>query len=169
MNRAFFGLRDWLRMACLACLLTLSACASGPRMVDHAFGFDARIDSPNALILNYRYGTSKKPSTSGDNDIRDFGKSNQSGNINGGMPLGETLYVKWQDKASGQTYEDTVDLKPLLPARMEHKRIYFVVQGAQLHVYLIEESIPRPANWPKLGPSKFQYEKTQQIYPTRLP
>lgn len=165
--------RSWRRLASLTLLVCLTfaatGCASGPVLVDHAFGFDARVDSPNVLILNYRYGTSGMPSTSGDTNIRDFGKSGQFGNINGGMPLGETLYVKWQLKDTGEVLEDTVDLKPLLPRNMHRKHIYFIVQGRQLHVYLMEEAVPRPSDWPKLGPRKFQYEKTYQIYPTRLP
>ena len=43
-------------LACLLALsLTLSACATGPRVVDHSFAFDVRIDSPQVTLLNYRY------------------------------------------------------------------------------------------------------------------
>ena len=169
MNPRLHKLRYGLRTACLACLLILSACASGPSLVDHAFGFDARVDSPEALILDFRYGTSGLPGTSAETGIRQFGRSPQVTGINGPQPLGDTLHVKWQDKTSGQIYEDTVNLKPLLPFNMERKHIYFVVQGTLLHVFLMEESVPRPADWPRLGPRAFQYEKTYQIYPTRLP
>lgn len=169
MNSIFQSLRTLLRMFCLTGVLALSACASGPSTVDHAFGFDARIDSPNMTILDYRYGNAEHSASAGSTGIKQFGRSPQWENINGAMPLGDTLYVKWQDKTTGQTYEDTVNLKPLLPFSMYLKRIYFVVKGPLLHVYLIEESVPRPTDWPKLGPRKFQYEKTYQIYPTKLP
>lgn len=169
MNSILLSLRNWLCMFCLAWVLALSACASGPSMVDHAFGFDARVDSPDSLILNYRYGTSGMTFTSSDESIRYYGKSNQSGNINGPQPLGDTLYVKWQDKTSGQTYEDTVNLKPLLPFSMYRKRLYFVVQGPQLHVYLTDLSTPKPRDMPIVGPFRVQSYVTQQIYPTRLP
>ena len=80
------------------------------------------------------------------------------------MPLGDTLYVKWRTRSTNEVFEDLVNLKPLLPADMNRQRIYFVVQGKQLFVYRIEP-IPRPADWPVVGPRKFQYEKAHQIYP----
>lgn len=169
LNSIFQGFNGWLRILLLAISLTLAACASGPSMVDHAFGFDARNDSPNIEIQSYRYGTSGMTFTSSDESMRYYGKSNQSGNINGPQPLGDTLYVKWQDKTSGQVFEDTVNLKPLLPFSMYRKRIYFVVQGSQLHVYLTDLSTPKPKEMPIVGPFRVQSYVTQQIYPTRLP
>lgn len=108
----------WLQAITLALCLSalLSARASGPSFVDHAFGFDVRVDSPDSLILNYRYGTSGMTFTSGDESIRYFGASNQAGNINGPQLLGDTLNVKWQEKVIGQTYEDTVNLKRIIRA-----------------------------------------------------
>ena len=140
--------------------------AGGPVLIDHAFGFDARVDSPNVLILNYRYGTSKMPFTSGDSDIKEFGKSAQAGSIDGGMPIGDTLYVKWQLKETGEVLEDTVDLKPLLPRSMHRKRIYFAAQGKQLHVFLTDLTTPKPSGTPIVGPFRVQPHLTVQIYPT---
>ena len=70
------------------------------------------------------------------------------------MPLGETLYVKWRNKNTNEVFEDTVNFKPLLPADMNRQRIYFVVQGGQRFIYWIEP-LPRPAEWPVVGPRKF--------------
>jgi len=80
------------------------------------------------------------------------------------MPLGDALYVKWRDKTTGHKYEDTVDLRPLLPRDMTHQRIHFVVDGPQLYVYLIDP-VPRPKDWPVVGPKKYQNEKVRQLYP----
>lgn len=158
--------KRWLQslslIICLALLFT--GCASGPKVVDHAFGFDARVDSPNMLVLDFRYGEFAQNR----NMFRGELPTPQNTNNNGPMPLGDTLYVKWRNKLTAQEFEDTVNLKPLLPLSMERKRIYFVVQGPQLYIYLIDP-VPRPADWPQIGPRKFQYEKVRQIYPAHLP
>ena len=80
------------------------------------------------------------------------------------MPLGENLYVKWRNKATGQMFEKTVDLKPLLPRAMTRQEIYFVVAEGDVYVFLVDP-VPRPKDWPIVGPSKFQYEKVHQIHP----
>ena len=81
------------------------------------------------------------------------------------MPLGSSLYVKWREKSSGQAYEDTVDLRPLLPNDMTGQRIHFVVDGPRLYVYL--KDMNRYANPmdPIVGPFKLQVFVTRQIYP----
>ncbi|MDO9195263.1 hypothetical protein [Rhodoferax sp.] len=142
-------------------LVVLGACASGPAVVDHAFGFDARVDSPDAVILDYRYGDYFKNSPM----FREQGLIPQSGNSNGPMPLGDTLYVKWRIKSTGQEFEDTVNLKSRLPSNMERQRVYFVVQGAQLYVYLTDLTKPKPEAMPIVGPFRVQSYVTRQIYP----
>lgn len=158
-----------IKQLLLACLLfgalVLGACASGPAVVDHAFGFDARVDSPGIEILNFRYGASGMPGTSGDVSIRQFGRSPQVTGINGPFPLGDTLYVKWRIKSTGKEFEETVDLKSRLPSNMKRHEVYFVVQGAQLYVYLTDLTTPKPAAMPIVGPFKVQSYVTRQIYP----
>jgi len=61
-------------------------------------------------------------------------------------------------------HEDTVNLKPLLPVRMNEHDIHFSMKTDRLYVYLIEPG-PRPVNWPVVGPRKYQYERIRQIYP----
>ncbi|NIM43260.1 MAG: hypothetical protein GTN84_18625 [Hydrogenophaga sp.] len=132
--------------------------------MNHAFGFNVEQDSPGHEVLAYRYGSGAMHTTSSDTSIRQFGRSRQGTNVNGPMPLGDSLYVKWRQEPSGQVYEDTVDLRSLLPRDMARQRIHFVVNGSQLYVYLIDP-VPRPPDWPAVGPRKFQHEKTRQIYP----
>jgi hypothetical protein len=147
--------------------LFLTACAvqqpTAPKLVNHAFGFDARIDSKDTEVLAYRYGVGNTPQTR-EPFWRDQIVASQFSNTNGVMPLGDTLYVKWRSRSTGDVFEDLVDLKALLPADMNNQRIYFVAQEKQLFVYRIEP-VPRPQNWPIVGPFKFQYEKAHQIYP----
>jgi len=134
-----------------------------PTLVDHAFGFDARVDSKDMEVLAFKYGVGGTPQTQAP-FWKDEKDPRQGTNINGPMPLGETLYVKWRTKSTNEVYEELVNLKPLLPANMHRQRIHFVVQGQQLFIYWIEP-VPRPVDWPVIGPRKFQYEKTHQIYP----
>lgn len=158
-------LRRLLLACCLLGALVSGACASGPAVVDHAFGFDALQDSPGIEIVYYRYGNTNAPFISADLAIRQFGKSMQGTNINGPMPLGDALYVRWRIKATGQEFEDTVDLKSRLPANMERQRVYFVVQDTQLLVYVTDLTKPKPASMPIVGPFRVQSYVTRQIYP----
>lgn len=144
--------------------LAVAGCATGPKLVSHAFGFNTPQDSPQYEVLAYKYGEGKVVTTSSDSAIRLFGASRQGTNVNGPMPLGDVLYVKWRDKTSGKTHEDKVNLRALLPNDMTRQRIHFVVDDAQLFVYLIDP-VPRPTDWPVVGPKKFRDEKVRQIYP----
>ncbi|MDO9437981.1 hypothetical protein [Hydrogenophaga sp.] len=155
----------WCAIALLMLFaLMISGCATGPKVVSHAFGFNTPQDSPQYEVLAYKYGDGKVVTTSSDSAIRQFGVSKQGTNVSGPMPLGDALTVKWRDKTSDKTYEDKVDLRPLLPRDMTKQRIHFVVDGAQLFVYLIDP-VPRPKDWPVVGPKKFRNEKSRQIYP----
>lgn len=159
----------WTRWCAIALAMLIAlmvvGCATGPKVVNHAFGFNTPQDSPQYEVLAYKYGEGKVVSTSSDTAIRDFGGSRQGTNVNGPMPLGDRLYVKWRDKGTGQTYEDLVDLRPLLPRDMTNQRIYFVVDGPQLHVYLMNLKRRADPAAPIVGPFKLQYFSTRQIYP----
>lgn len=157
--------RWWPVALLLLVTAALGGCAAGPKVVNHAFGFNAPRDSPQYEVLAYRYGDRKAVSTSSDTSIRQFGKAHQGTGINGPMPLGDSLYVKWRDKATGQTYEDTVDLRPLLPRDMTNQRIHFVVDGPQLYVYLKDMTRYADPKDPVVGPFKPQVFVTRQIYP----
>ncbi len=144
--------------------MLLGGCASRPALVNHAFAFNAGTDSPGYEILAYRYGQGKFHTTSSDSAIRQFGRSHQATGINGPMPLGDSMYVKWRNKTTEQVFEKSFRLKPLLPKDMTRKEIYFVVAEEDLFVYLVDP-VPRPKEWPIVGPKKFQYEKVHQIHP----
>ena len=156
-----------LRSFVLLFALLLTACAAqqptSPKLADHTFEFDARVDSRDSEVLAFKYGEGgtpqrQSPFWKNQTDAR------QATGTGGVMPVGDTLYVKWRTKSTNEVFEDLVNLKPLLPADMNRQRIYFVVQGKQLFVYRIEPT-PRPQDWPIVGPRKFQYEKAHQIYP----
>lgn len=110
-------------------------CATSPRLVNHSFSFDARWDSPDIEILEYRYGDylmTRAPAY----QVKE-GRIGQQSNVHGAMARGDSLYVKWKIKSSGVVHEDTVDLRERLPRDMTDHRIYFVVDDHQLRVFLI--------------------------------
>lgn len=80
------------------------------------------------------------------------------------MIRGDTLYVKWRIKASGEVLEDTVDLNSRLPKDIEAHRLYFIVERRQLNVYLISPRL-RPPDFPVVGPAKYRYYQAYVIYP----
>jgi len=171
----------WLTIS--AMLLALASCTASGELVDHAFSFDAVHDSSNEEVLDYRYGASKQPGARPtDSELKD-GRVRQGTNINGEMLRGDSLYVKWRIKSTADVYEDTVDLRRLLPADMAKHRIHFVVKGPQLYVYLISPERLNPNPCPpheelrRLGKSAapddkifaiYCYRKINRIYPLKV-
>lgn len=124
----------WLALFLVVAIQT--ACATGPRLVNHSFQFDPVWDSPGIEVLDYRYGQSKNPVARGCL-TPSCDKSRQGGSTSGTMLVGDDLYVKWRIKSTGEVYEDTVDLKSRLPDNIANHRINVIVDGSQLYVYLI--------------------------------
>jgi hypothetical protein len=152
---------------CLFLVLTfiLEACTSGGGYVNHAFGFDTRYESPDIYILDYYYGKSGLPGTSAETGLRQFGVAPQVAGIHGPQPVGDTLYVKWRIKSTGQEFSDRVNLLPLVPPNMTDKQIYFVARADQLYIYLWDFMVTRPPQTPIVGPFLVQPYLTKQIYP----
>lgn len=142
-------------------------CAFNPSLVDHSFSFDARRDSPDVDVLNYRYGNSKiAAARTQDYELRE-GRISNSANISGEMLRGDFLYVKWRIKSTGEMFEDTVDLRSRLPVGIKNHRIHFVIKGPQLYVYLISPE-RRPPGTPPNGPSIYNYLDVKTIYPDQV-
>jgi hypothetical protein len=136
----------------------------GPTLTDHAFSFDSLVDSPEVEILDYRYGKSRLLAASAQVEDLERGRVRQYASINGPMLRGDSLYVKWRIRSTGQWYEDTVDLASRLPVEITDHRIHFVVKERQLYVYLISPE-RRPSSMPPNGPRKYDYLKVITIYP----
>ena len=147
----------------LIALLALAGCASRGDVVRHGFGFDFISDSPDAVLLDYRYGQSRNP-VRNPVAMANRGESNQGNGVFGAMLRGDDLYVKWRLKETGQVFEETVDLKSRLPADIENCDVYFLVRGAQLYVYLITPH-KREKGEPSNGPSKWSFRRILTLYP----
>jgi len=128
----------WLALLVVTC--GLAACAlTGPRLVNHSFEFNAVWDSPEAEVLDYRYGESRFPGARPPEWALQSGQVAQGTGTSGHMLVGDSLYVKWRIKSTGEVFQDTVDLRSRLPADIKGQKIRFLIKGAQLHVYLIAE------------------------------
>lgn len=155
-------------------LAWLSACASGPRVVDHAFSFDARVDSPGIEVISFCYGDINALPMRWHGHIcpkeEGSGLGRQGTLINGGFPRGDSLFVKWRIKSTGAVYEDTVGLKSRLPDDITRHHIYFIVSGPQLFIYLIGPDRLNPNPCPsreelrRLGTSDAPWDKIFSTY-----
>jgi len=138
----------WLAWLLLSGIVALQvACATGPRLINHTFEFDARWDSPGVEIIDYQYGNSNTPGVRGcPTQYSPCSKSRQYAGTTGKMLPGDSLYVKWRIKSTSEVYDDTVDLKSRLPEDIANNRIHFIIKGSQLYVYLItpERLHPNP-------------------------
>ena len=150
-------------------LLALGSCAAAPRqpnLVFHSFSFDGWSDNwyPKAELIEYSYGDQYQM-------VRKAARPPESRlgprtSIGGPMPVGEFLYVKWRIQASGEVREERVDLRPLLPADMDHHGLTFVIEGQQLYVYLVTPKPKHEDDPPLLKTTKSRYHLTYEIYPT---
>jgi len=142
-------------------LSALVGCTGTAKVVTHGFTFDVLSDSPEAELLAYRYGDSELP-VSWMPGPDEKTRAPQRSGVYGPMRQGNSLYVKWRLKATGQTYEDTVDLQHRLPQDITDHRIYFMIKGPQLYVYLIPPmKRPGGSNTPRAYPDK----DAKTIYP----
>ncbi len=157
MKHGFPFLR-WLWL--LIVLAALFGCASRPELVEHGFSFHFVTDSPEAELLDYRYGTSSY----GASALKSMGKVSQGLSVYGAIQRGDDLYVKWRLKRTGEVFEKTVDLRSRLPKDIKGCRINFMVKGSQLYVYLITPQ-RRAKDEPPNGPSRTSYLKTITLYP----
>ncbi len=144
----------------IAC--TLAGC-TGQRVVNHSFGFDIRNSNPRVEVLDYRYGDSKLPVRAPEWVVKE-GKPMYFDGVTGAMLVGDFLYVKWRLMATGDVYEDTVDLRNRLPANIKDHRVYFDIKGPQLYIYLISPE-RRPPETPPNGPHMYDYLIVKTIYP----
>lgn len=141
-----------------------------PKITTHGFGFgDVNgYENKGILILDYRYGNNKMiPSRPADWQLKE-GKIPQRTGMNTFDSPADFLYVKWRVLATGKEYEDTVNLKTLLPEDMHRKIIHFIIEGEKLNVYVIEYiQEAHAAEAPHCPVASYKTCKCTRIYPDR--
>ncbi|MDM0105286.1 hypothetical protein QTH97_10110 [Variovorax sp. J22R24] len=156
----------WLQISFLLVMLVgLSACAIEPKQAFHRFSFDGKSDKWGKEIdlLEYSYGDQYHMVR--DRVPLDKDRLGPQSSVNGLMPVGEFLYVKWRIKSTGEVIEDRVDLRNLLPARMDDHGVLFVIDGSQLYVYLVTPKAKGQYDLPILKTTESRYLVTYEIYP----
>jgi len=172
------NLRGWVLKRVLIGVMQfgLAACATGGFMNNHpmhSFSFDTHHDSPDAEVLDYRYGSSDHEGVHPEKERVDMGQTFSSENTFGAMSRGDFLYVKWRIKNPNNPtkyigyYEDKVDLRRRLPSVMSGFRVHFVIHGSQLRVYLISPELKSASE--AEGPvMEYSSHKQIQIYPDQI-
>ncbi len=163
------GFRDWRMvyahfLTLVAIMWVATACAMQPRVVDHSFEFNASWDSPDVEVLDYRYGDSKLPGAAPPNWALESGRIRQQTGVSGPMLVGDFLYVKWRIKATGEIHQETINLRQQLSRNIENHKIYFVIKGDQIFVYLISPEHIEPGS-PLNNLRKYRDRKYTIIYP----
>jgi hypothetical protein len=155
--------------------LTLQACATQNSYVSHGFYFDGKFGDgweEYVDLLAYDYG-GKYPMVRNDIDsprsahFRNLDRLPSSTGVNGPMPVGDYLYVKWRLRSTGQLLEDRVDLKGRLPVSMLNQRLTFVIDGERLYVFIVTDKPKRYSGEPPiLKTSWSRTYQTYEIYPS---
>lgn len=144
MNRTLF----LTILTALVCGCTLIGCGYGTyavagivsdlkgNTVTHGFEFNAHTDSPDIEILNYEYST-RKPDR---DQLLGIGGNRvpQGSHISGGLPRGDSVYMKWRVRSTGEVFEDRVDLRSRIPGSIKEKKFYCVIDRGQLYILLID-------------------------------
>jgi hypothetical protein len=142
-------------LVALLLAVVLIGCASGPKEVFHSFTCNGRNDVNKWLettdLLAYSYGDQYRMVRRSMDDpsekawLQKNGETSLSGclNVGGAMPVGEFLYVKWRIKATGEIFEDRVDLRERLPKNMMNHKLTFSINEKQLYLFVVT---PLPRN-----------------------
>lgn len=163
--------RGWLAMAML---VALTACATGPKVVAHAFSFDGNYDkwADKVDLLAYSYGDQYHMVR---NDVANprspvfagLSRLPPGTGVNGPMPVGEFLRVKWRLQSTGEVFEERVDLRDRLPRDMTDHELTFVIDGRQLYVFVVtprrKKSFDEP---PILKTWRSEFAHAYEIFPT---
>lgn len=152
-----------IAIATISCVL-VGCSIAGPRTALHSFEFNVDWDSPDVELLDYRYGNSTQQGTFPPDWVLQSGHVAQSVGTTGDMIVGDFLYVKWKIKETGEIFKDTVDLRNRLPRNLYEHKIYFLIRGPQLFVYLVSPDRSPPGT-PSNGLRVYGSRKVKILYP----
>lgn len=155
---------------------TITACSEEKRFAFHGVDYYQAVDMPQVDILDCLYGDGLGAHT---RQEVESGKARRGENCGtaGNMPIGDFLYVKWRDKATGRVYEDRVDLRQRLPSpkEMHDTTVTFLIDENQLYVYLVPRYDTEtklnylPPGKPPNGPDRYSFLDVKTLYPENAP
>ena len=153
--------------------LSLTACATGPRTAFHSYSFHAHYDGwaedTDLLISSYGDEYPLVSDILGDpsyafNYLGLDSVAKQT-DVIGEIPVGDFLEVKWRVRSTGKVYHEKVDLRPLLPRDMDGCTLTYVIDGPQLHIYLLTAE-RRPDDLPLTHKTTLsQFHVTYELFP----
>lgn len=163
--------RRWLALGLL--VVVMAGCATGPKVVSHAFSFNGLHDkwANKVDLLAYAYGDRYhmvREDLANPSSSLYAGKSSlpPSTGVNGPMPVGEFLRVKWRVKATGEVFEESVELRNRLPADMTNHELTFVIEERQLYVYVVTPRRKKSADEPPvLKTWRSEFAHAYEIFP----
>ena len=177
-----FTALNWLRL--LAVLATfgsgLMARAAGPeqaRLFSYSIQWNVSTDAPvygeaEVKVLDYAYGIANKFEIKPGKWHRDRFPSQGCCDLNhDGLvaPRGDYLYFKWRVIATGEVFEDRVDLSSRLPQDMNNRRLYIVIFGPQLYVYVFPPEITKESDGSKITtPGRRPSSETGRLFQDTL-
>ena len=171
MNSRVVRLRPmrWLLAVCVGLFLVACAGVGGPKLVVHAFNFEGWNDgwAKTVDLLEFSYGDQYAPVRAKSTDGKSLGNS---WGVNGAMPVGDFLRVKWRIKSSGEVLERHVDLRQRLPADMTNHELTFVIDERELFVYVATPR-PQPGSVKQRTHRTWlsKYNVVYEVFPTREP
>ena len=166
--------RLWRSGLALSLLVVMAGCATGPKVVAHAFSFNGLHDkwADKVDLLAYEYGDQYHMVR---NDVANprspvfagLSKLPPGTGVNGPMPVGEFLRVKWRIQVTGEVFDERVDLRDRLPKDMADHELTFVIDGRQLYVFVVtprrKKSLDEP---PILKTWRSGFAHAYEIFPT---
>ncbi|MDP3165483.1 MAG: hypothetical protein Q8N06_08520 [Hydrogenophaga sp.] len=139
----------WLRLATalLICSTILIACAIGPekpKIYSYQINWNVATDAPvygkpEVKVLDFAYGVTDQFDIIPDKWMRNSFRADGCCDVvpmGINAPRGDYLYFKWRLLATGQVFEDRVDLSKRLPQDMNNRGLHIAIFGSQLYVYL---------------------------------
>ena len=161
MNKTIFSI--WLRLitVLLLCGSTLIACANGPdqqKIYSYQIHWNVATDAPvygkpEVKVLDFAYGVANQFDIIPDKWMRNSFRADGCCDavpmiIN--APRGDYLYFKWRVIATGEVFEDRVDLSKRLPQDMNNRGLYVLIAGTKLFVYLFPPMHNKELNRPDI-------------------
>lgn len=193
MHKTVFAHLLRLLAALLICNTALVACANEPdqpKLFSYSIEWNVSTDAPvygksEVKVLDHSYGVADKFEVKPGKWHRDrFPVQGCCDLTNDGIvaPRGDYLYFKWRVIATGEVFEDRVDLSKRLPQDMNDRRLYIAIFGSQLYVYLFPPQKVKQVTGPDvvisgLSPARVRgqsyqdtlresaYARQYQIYP----